>query len=138
MCRCCLCCVAWFFYWFNNLGFTSEGNTYRRCAGSSLPLWGNTDVASSDIKRNFWHRCREASSSSTRFQSQISSLRTYIICHLPLVFLSPTSPICLSFSSPPLHQFAVLFASLFRPPFSLDLVTMSDFGMADTDDGLTP
>jgi hypothetical protein len=36
----------------------------------------------------------EASSSSTRFQSQISSLRTYIICHLPLVFISPTSPIC--------------------------------------------
>ena len=53
VCRCCLCCVAWFSYWFDNLGFTSEGNTYRRCAASSLPLWGNTNVASSDIKRNF-------------------------------------------------------------------------------------
>ena len=36
----CLRCVAWFSYWFDNLGFTSEGNTYRRCAASSLPLWG--------------------------------------------------------------------------------------------------
>ena len=50
VCRGCLLCVAWFSYWFDNLGFISEGNTYRRCAASSLPLWGNTDVASSDIK----------------------------------------------------------------------------------------
>ena len=39
VCRGCLRCVAWFSYWFNNLGFISEGNTYRRCAASSLPLW---------------------------------------------------------------------------------------------------
>ena len=49
VCRSCLRCVAWFSYWFDNLGFISEGNTYRRCAASSLPPWGNTDVASSDI-----------------------------------------------------------------------------------------
>ena len=49
VCRGCLRCVSWFSYWFDNLGFISEGNTYRRCAASSLPLWGNTDVASSDI-----------------------------------------------------------------------------------------
>ena len=49
VCRSCLRCVAWFSYWFDNLGFISEGNTYRRCAPSSLPLWGNTDVASTDI-----------------------------------------------------------------------------------------
>ena len=62
VCRGCLHCVAWFSYWFDNLGFISEGNTYRRCAASSLPLWGNTDIASSDIKRNFWRRCRGGSS----------------------------------------------------------------------------
>ena len=67
MCRGHLCCVAWFSYWFDNLGFISEGNTYRRCAASSLPLWGNTDVASSDIIRNFWRRCRGGSSTYTRF-----------------------------------------------------------------------
>jgi hypothetical protein len=37
-------------------------------------------------------------------------------------FPLPHFTICLSFSSPPLHQFAVLFASLFRSPFfALDL-----------------
>ena len=63
VCRGYLRCVAWFSYWFDNLGFISKGNTYRRCAASSLPLWGNTDVASSDIKRNFW-RCWRGGSSS--------------------------------------------------------------------------
>ena len=49
VCRCCLSCIAWFFYWFDNLGFITEGNTYLRCATSSLPLWGNTDVFLADI-----------------------------------------------------------------------------------------
>ena len=54
VCRGCLRCVAWFSYWFDNLGFISEGNTYHHCAASSLPLWGNTDVASSDIGALFF------------------------------------------------------------------------------------
>ena len=29
VCRCCLRCVAWFSYWFDNLGFFTKGNTYR-------------------------------------------------------------------------------------------------------------
>ena len=93
VCRCRLCCVAWFSYWFDNLGFFTEGNTYRRCAASSLPLWGNTDVTSSHIKRNFWRRCRGGSSTSTRF------LITNLIS-LQFTLFS----ICLSFSSPPLHK----------------------------------
>ena len=44
VCRCYLRSVAWFSYWFDNLGLITEGNTYRSCAASSLPLWGNTDV----------------------------------------------------------------------------------------------
>ena len=67
MCRGCLRCVAWFSYCFNNLGFISEKNTYRYYAASSLPLWGNTDVDSSRIKRNFWRCCRGGSSTYTRF-----------------------------------------------------------------------
>ena len=51
--------VAWFFYWFDNLGLMTEGNTYHCCAASSLPLWGNTDVVLADIKRNFWRRSGE-------------------------------------------------------------------------------
>ena len=39
---------TWFSDWFDNLGFITEGNTDRRCAASSLPLWGNTDVVLAD------------------------------------------------------------------------------------------
>ena len=46
---CYLRCVAWFSYWFDNLGFFSKGNTYRRCAASSLPLWGNTNIVLADM-----------------------------------------------------------------------------------------
>ena len=58
VCRGCLRCVAWFSYWFDNLGLITKGDTYRRCAASSLPLWGNTDVVLAGIKRNFWRCCR--------------------------------------------------------------------------------
>ena len=44
VCRRCLRSVAWFSYWFANLGPITEGNNYRHCTASSLPLWGNTDV----------------------------------------------------------------------------------------------
>ena len=108
VCRSCLCCVAWFSYWFDNLGFISEGNTYRRCAASSLPLWGNTDVASSDIKRNFRRHCRGGSSTYTRF------LITNLISLQFTLFA-----ICLSFSSPPLHKNLPFYSPLFfRSSFS--------------------
>ena len=38
VCRGCLHGVAWFSYWFDNLGLITEGNTYRYCAASSLSL----------------------------------------------------------------------------------------------------
>ena len=47
VCRSCLHGVAWFFYWFDILALITEGNTYRCCAASSLPLLGNTDIHSS-------------------------------------------------------------------------------------------
>ena len=59
--------AAWFSYWFDNLGLITEGNTYRCCAASSLPLWGNTDIVLADIKIYFWCCCRGGSSTSTRF-----------------------------------------------------------------------
>ena len=40
VCRYHLHSVAWFSYWFDNLGLITEGNTYRSCAASSLPLRG--------------------------------------------------------------------------------------------------
>ena len=62
VCRGYLHCVAWFSYWFDNLGLITEGNTYHRYTASSLPLWGNTDVVLADIKWNFVRRCRGGSS----------------------------------------------------------------------------
>ena len=44
----------WSSYWFDNLGFITEGNTYRSCAASSLPLWGNTDAVSSHVNGPHW------------------------------------------------------------------------------------
>ena len=108
VCWCFLRCVAWFSYWFNNLGLITEGNTYRSCDASSLPLWGNTDVASSDIKRNFWRHCRGGSSTYTRFL-----ITNLISSHFTLF------PICLSFSSPPLHKICRFIRPLFRLRFSL-------------------
>ena len=103
--------VAWFSYWFDNLGFFTEGNTYRHCAASSLPLWGNTNVASSDIKRNFWRRCRGGSSTYTRF------LITNLISSQFTLF-----SICLSFSSPPLHKILPFYSPSFSfAVFSSDL-----------------
>ena len=49
MCRSCLRGVAWFSYWFDNLGLITEGNTYRCYTASSLPLWENTDVVLANI-----------------------------------------------------------------------------------------
>ena len=36
----------------NNLGLITEGNNYRCCDASSLPLWGNIDIVQANIKRN--------------------------------------------------------------------------------------
>ena len=117
VCRGCLCCVALFSYWFDNLGLTTKGNTYRRCAASSLLLWGNTDVASSDIKRNFWRCYRGGSSTYTIF------LITNIISLQFILFV-----ICLSFSSPPLHKNLLFYSpsfsfSVFSSKLSVFLVS---------------
>ena len=50
VCRYCLRSVAWFSYWFDNLGLITEGNTCCCCAASSVPLWVSTDVVIADIK----------------------------------------------------------------------------------------
>ena len=69
---------------------STEGNTYRCCAASSLPLWGNTDVVQANIKRNFWRRCRGDIINIYQVPNHKSHLlATYIIFHLHLIFLSP-------------------------------------------------
>ena len=123
MCRGCLRCVAWFSYWFDNLDFISEGNTYRRCAASSLPLWGNTDIASSDIKRNFWRRCQGGSSQDSlpathhfwpHCRGGSSTYTRFLITNL-ISSQFTLFAICLLFSSPPLHKNLPFYSPLFFP-----------------------
>ena len=129
----CLRCGAWFSYWFDNLGFITEGNTYRRCAPSSLPLWGNTDVVQAISKGISGAVAGETSSKYTKFLITISSP-----CNLHYL------PFASHFHLPHFTKIRCFIRPLFRSPFSrqisllFELVTMSDFGMAETDDGLTP
>ena len=73
-----------------------------------------TNASSRRSKKDFWRRCRGGLRSSQDIPSthQNSSSSHYIICHFPLVFLSPTSPLPFyspSLSQSPLSFFACLF-----------------------------
>ena len=112
LCRCCLRCVAWFSYWFDNLGFITEGNTYRSCAASSLPHWGNTNVVQAASKRFAAAGAGEdqvkivshqlAISGAVAREKSSTSTRFLITNHISLQ--CTLFSICLSFFSPPLHK----------------------------------
>ena len=88
VCRCRSGSVAWFSYWFDNLGLITEGNTYRSCAASSLPLCGNTDVVQATSKGIYGAVAGETSSIYNRFLiTNIISLQFTLFAS----FLSPTS-----------------------------------------------
>ena len=75
------------------LGSQNCGKYLRYFAASPFPLQGKTNACSRGSKKNFWHRCRGDLRQVNTYQVPIinSSLSHYIICHSPLVFLSPTS-----------------------------------------------
>ena len=129
VCRGCLRCVAWFSYWFDNLGLITEGNTYRHCAVSSLPLWGNIDVVVADIKRNFWRHCRGGSSQapghmpiSSVVAGETSSTSTRFLIKNLISLQFTLFAICLSFSSPRRHKILPFYSPFFSfAVFSSDL-----------------
>ena len=108
VCRCCLRCVAWFSYWFDNLDFISEGNTYHRCAASSHPLWGGN-------RRSYKRHQKEL---LTPLLGRIFNITRFLITnHISSQFT--LFAVCLSFSSPPLHKKLPFYSPLFfRSPFS--------------------
>ena len=111
VCRYHLHSVAWFSYWFDNLGLITEGNTYRSCVAPSLPLWGNTGVVQAASKGISSAVTGETSSKSIRF------LITNLISWQFTLF-----GIFLSFSSPPLHKKLPFYSPSFLfAVFSLDL-----------------
>ena len=90
----CLCMYWWFVSfllldWY--LGSQTEGNTYLYFAASPFPLQGKTNTSSRSSRKNFWRRCRGDLHQAYQVPIINSHLFHYIICHLPLVFLSPTS-----------------------------------------------
>ena len=84
------CCVVLLLVRY--LGFITEGNTYHRCATSSSPLGGNTDVVLADIIKGISGAVAGEDLQHNQVPNHKSHLLAiYIICHLSLVFLSPTS-----------------------------------------------
>ena len=82
------------------LGSQNWGKYLRYFAASPFPLQGKTNACSRGSKKDFWHRCRGDLCQVKTYQVPIINYSPshYIIFHLPLVFLSPTSP--LPFLSP--------------------------------------
>ena len=80
----------------------TEGNTYATLLHHPFLFKGKPMQCSRGSKKDSWRRCRAGlrKSQHTKYPSQNPYLPHYIICHLPLVFLSPTSP--LPFYSPSL------------------------------------
>ena len=119
--------------WFSK----TEGNTYAALLHHPFLFKGKPTQCSRGSKKDFRRRCRGGVRQvKSRFDSQQQAIfgavaestqvktyqvpitnsypSHYIICHLPLVFLSPTSP--LPFNSP-----------LFRSPFSSPLSRLPFF-----------
>ena len=98
-------------YWIDTLVLKNWGKYLRYFTASSSPLRGNPTQCSRGSKKNFWRRCRGvcAKVNHTKYPSQSISLTLH---YLPLVFLSPTSP--LPFYSPSL---SILPLFLYLPPF---------------------
>ena len=82
---------------------------------------GKTNTSSRGSKKNFWRRCRGVCAKvNIPSTHQNPYLPHYIICHLPLVFLSPTSP--LPFYSPSLSLSSLSFSICLFCPFAFCLL----------------
>ena len=107
-------------YWIDTLVLKNWGKYLRYSAASPFPLQGKPTQAQ-DVARRISDAVAGRSSLKlrhTKYPSQTHLPRIYIICHLPLVFLSPTSP--LPFYLPSLSQSSPLFfACLSQSPFPL-------------------
>ena len=105
-----LCIVS---YWIDTLVLKTEENTYTTLLHHPFLFKGKPTQCSRGSKKDFCRRCRGVYAQVKTYQVPITYpyLPHYIICHLPLVFLSPTSP--LPFYSPffSLLSFTCLFVS---------------------------
>ena len=88
-------CIYWglarFSYWIDTLVLETEGNTYSTLLHHPFLFKGKTNASSRSSRKNFWHRCRGDLRQAYQVPIINSHLLHYIIRHLPLIFLSPTS-----------------------------------------------
>ena len=124
-----VCVGAWDFwgasYWIDTLVLKTEGNTYATLLHHPL-LFGEIQRSAQEVARRISGAVAgEAHASKSTIPSTHRNpyLSHYIICHLPLVFLSPTSP--LPFYSP----------SPFRSPSYRSLLVCSCVGLLACHDG---
>ena len=82
--------------WFSK----TEGNTYATLLHHHFLFKGKPTQCSRGSNKDFWRCCWGVYAQVKTYQVPITNSYPshYIICHLPLVFLSPTSP--LPFYSP--------------------------------------
>ena len=109
---CDLCIVS---YWIDSLVLKTEGNTYATLLHHPFLFKGKPTHAQEVARRISGAVAREIYAQVKTYQVPItnSSPSHYIICHLPLIFLSPTSP--LPFYSPfflPALCVLILFCNL--------------------------
>ena len=113
--------------WFTK----TEGNTYATLLHHPFLFKGKPTQCTRGSKKDFWSRCRGVYAQVKTYQVPITNSYPshYIICHLPLVFLSVTSPLLFyspSFSVPLLFSSSSLFACfLFACVLDCLLVTMA-------------
>ena len=97
--------------WFSK----TEGNTYATLLDHPFLFKGKTNACSRGSKKDFWRRCQGVYAQVKTYQVPITNSYPlhYIICHFPLVFLSPTSPLPFyspSLSCSPLSCLLLVFA----------------------------
>ena len=104
--------------WFSK----TEGNTYDALLHHPFFFKGKPTQCSRGSKKDFWRRCREIYAQVKTYQVPITNSYPshYIICHLPLVFLSPTSP--LPFYSPSFSVHLFPYVSFFVFPCAFYLL----------------
>ena len=112
-------------YWIDTLVLKNGGKYLCYFAASSLPLRGNPTQCSRGSKKNFWRRCRgvcaKVNIPSTHHNPYLPH---YIICHLPLVFLSP------QFTLAVLFALSLSILPLYLPIFPRHVRTKKSWGFS--------
>ena len=120
LCRCIDWRLAFTSYWIDTLVLKLREILISTLLHHSFLFKGKTNASSRSSRKIFWRHCRGDLRQVKTYQVHITNthLLRYIICHLPLVFLSPTSKMIF-------ESFALLF-SLLSFVFSFALMSYFD------------